>query len=130
MRVARLRRLDPWAPPLVLMAVIFLLSAQPSLDLGLGLIDKIGRKLVHAAEYALLAALWWRALRTRLDERRAALAALVLSSLYAASDEWHQSFVEGRHGSPLDVAFDAAGILLAFVASRWTRRSGIRSVAP
>ena len=37
------------------MGVIFALSAQPSLDSGLGWIDHIGRKFVHFGEYALLA---------------------------------------------------------------------------
>jgi VanZ family protein len=116
-----LKRLDPWAPPLLLMAVIFALSAQPSLDSGLGLADEIGRKLVHFAEYALLTFLWWRALRTRMDRRSAALLALGISSLYAASDEFHQSFVTGRSGSPADWAIDTAGA--AVVALRLgTRR--------
>ena len=43
-----------FAPPLVLMALIFFLSAQPDLNSGLGWIDHVGRKLVHMAEYALL----------------------------------------------------------------------------
>ena len=51
-------RLDPWLPPLLLMAVIFVLSAQPDLSTGLGVWDFVGRKLVHASEYALLCALW------------------------------------------------------------------------
>jgi VanZ family protein len=117
--VTLLRRTDPWLAPLVLMAAIFFFSAQPNLDSGLGLIDTIGRKLVHFAEYALLALLWWRALRTRLDDRRAALAAFAITALYAASDELHQSFVEGRAGSPLDWLIDCAG---AGVASAWAGR--------
>lgn len=116
------RRLDPWAPPLVLMAVIFFFSSQPDLNSGLGTIDLVGRKLVHFAEYALLALLLWRALRTRLDMRRAALAAFLLASLYAASDEFHQSFVDGRNGSPVDWLIDSAGAGLAMLwASRRTR---------
>ncbi len=109
MSVTLLRRLDPWGPPLVLMAVIFFFSAQPNLNSGLGLPDTIGRKLVHFAEYALLAFLWARALRTRLDPRRAALLALLIASLYAATDEFHQTFVEGRTGHPIDWAIDTAG---------------------
>jgi VanZ like family len=118
MPVTLLRRLDPWGPPLVLMAVIFLFSAQPSLNSGLGLADAIGRKLVHFAEYGLLAFLWARALRTRMDARRAALVALVVTSLYAATDEFHQTFVEGRHGSPLDWAIDTAGAATATLRLR------------
>jgi VanZ family protein len=98
-----------WLWPLLVMAAIFFLSAQPNLNSGLGAIDTIGRKLAHLAEYALLAILWWRALRTRTSSRRAALGALLIASLYAASDEYHQSFVEGRSGDALDWAIDSFG---------------------
>jgi VanZ family protein len=108
-----LRRLDPWAPPLALMGVIFFFSAQPELSSGLGTIDLIGRKLIHAGEYALLTFLWWRALRTLLERRPAIAGAISLAVAYAATDEFHQTFVSGRHGSPVDVAIDAAGASLA-----------------
>jgi VanZ family protein len=109
MGVSLLRRPDLWVPPLLLMGAIYFFSAQPSLDSGLGWIDTVGRKLLHFAEYALLCFLLWRPLRTRMTSRRAAVAAFLLASLYAASDEFHQTFVEGRHGSPLDWAIDSAG---------------------
>lgn len=119
------RRVDLWLPPLALMAVIFVLSAQPDLSSGLGVLDLIGRKLIHAGEYALLCFLWWRLLRELLPHRRAVLAAFALSVLYAATDEFHQSFVEGRNGTPIDVAIDAAGAALAaFALTRrrtWSR---------
>src|SRR3954469_1602916 len=115
MPVTLLRRLDPWGPPLVLMALIFLFSAQPNLNSGLGLADTIGRKLVHFAEYGLLTILWARALRTRMEARKAVLAALLVASLYAVTDEYHQTFVEGRHGTPLDWAIDTAGAATAAV---------------
>jgi VanZ family protein len=118
MGVTLVRRLDPWAPPLALMAVIFVLSAQPGLDSGLGAIDDVGRKVVHFAEYALLALLWWRALRLVTTSRRAALGAFLIASAYAATDEYHQSFVEGRVGSPLDWAIDTAGAALAALRLR------------
>jgi VanZ family protein len=102
-------RADLWLPPLVLMGVIFALSAQPSLDSGLGLIDDIGRKLIHFGEYALLCFLWWRALASVTTPGRAALLAFLITSGYAATDEVHQSFVEGRHGSPVDWLIDSAG---------------------
>jgi VanZ family protein len=121
--VRLLRRFDPWAPPLVLMAIIFALSAQPSLNLGLGAIDLIGRKLIHFSEYALLCWLWWRLLRTHVDDRRAALLALLVASLYAVTDEFHQTFVQGRHGHPIDWAIDAAGAALITVRLRARRRA-------
>jgi VanZ family protein len=111
--MAVLRRLDPWLPPLGLMALIFFLSAQPNLNSGLGWIDHVGRKLVHAGEYALLCALWWRALRTVAASRRALAGAWLVAVLYAASDELHQRFVSGRHSSWVDVLIDSLGAALA-----------------
>lgn len=110
---AALSRLDPWAPPLALMALVWALSAQPDLDSGLGLADLIGRKLVHVATYALLCLLWWRALRLKLPPRAAIVLAAGLAIAYGAVDELHQTTVAGRNGSPLDVAIDSAGALLA-----------------
>jgi VanZ family protein len=122
MQMALLRRPDLWLPPLVLMGLIWFFSAQPSLDSGLGLLDTIGRKLIHFGEYALLSFLWWRLLRTSMPDRRAALAALLVSSLYAATDEVHQSFVDGRHGTPVDWAIDTAGAVAAAFAVTARRR--------
>ena len=115
MGVTRTRRtllgaLVLWAPPLALMAVIFALSAQPDLSSGLGAADLILRKIAHMVEYGLLVFLWWRPLRTVAAERAAVAAAFAIGLAYAASDEWHQSLVEGRHGTPVDVAIDAVGM--------------------
>ena len=112
-----------YAPPLVLMAVIFALSAQPDLNSGLGTWDTIGRKLVHMGSYGLLWWLWWRALG-----RRAPALAVAITLAYAVTDEFHQHFVPGRHGTPVDVAIDAAGVAVAvLVVSRGRRRSAARS---
>jgi VanZ family protein len=123
--VTQVRRLEPWVSPLLLMAVIFFLSAQPDLNSGLGTLDLIGRKLIHFAQYGLLAALWWRALRPRAGGRRAALLAFVITALYAATDEYHQTFVEGRSGNPIDWAIDCAGA--ALISVRLARRREARA---
>jgi VanZ family protein len=116
------RGLRAFLPPLVLMAIIYAVSAQPSLDSGLGWIDKVGRKFVHFGEYALLCALWWRALRDRLSPNAALTVSLVIASAYAATDEFHQSFVAGRHGTPVDWLIDTAGALTAaLLIRRWSR---------
>jgi VanZ family protein len=108
-----LRKMDPWAPPLALMALIFFLSAQPNLSSGLGWVDHVARKLVHASEYALLCFLWWRALCTVMDRLRALVPALVIAVGYAATDEVHQRFVSGRHSTWVDVLIDSMGAALA-----------------
>jgi VanZ family protein len=100
--------LQRWLPVVAWAALIFALSSIPDLGTGLGGWDTILRKLAHAAEYAVLGALLFRA------AARAGLA-FVLGALYAVSDEIHQSLVPGRLGSPLDVAIDAAGVACGIV---------------
>lgn len=95
------------------MAVIYWFSAQPDLGTGFGLIDHIARKLVHAFEYGLLCFLWWRALRTVLPFRRAIAGAVLVTVVYAVTDELHQTTVAGRNGSPVDVLIDSLGAMLA-----------------
>jgi VanZ family protein len=119
-------RLGLWLPPLALMAVIFTLSAQSDLNSGLGTIDLIGRKILHMSEYALLCFLWWRALRTVISARAAIALAFAIAVTYAATDEYHQHFVSGRHGTPVDVGIDAVGAAVAALLIR-RRRSAVAS---
>jgi VanZ family protein len=92
-----------WLPVLAWAALIFVFSSVPDLGTGLGGWDLALRKLAHAAEYAVLGALLARA------TGRGGLA-FALGTLYAVSDEIHQTFVPGRMGSPFDVAIDAIGV--------------------
>lgn len=120
-----LSRLDPWLPPLALMGVIFFLSDVPDLSSGLGALDLGLRKLAHLTEYALLTFLWWRVARERLARGPALAVACAIALAYAATDEYHQTFVAGRNGTPRDIAVDALGVAVAVVlvmrlrASRW-----------
>lgn len=106
------------------MALIFWLSAQPNLDSGLGLIDDIGRKVVHAVAYCGLTLLWFWALRPVTP--RALLAAMAIAFVYAITDEYHQDFIEGRNGRALDVGIDMIGIIVASMLLRYDPR--VRSV--
>lgn len=107
-----------WLPVLIWAGVIFAFSSIPSLNSGLGTWDYVLRKGAHMTEYAILALLLVRATGSYAW-------AFGLAVAYAASDEVHQLFVRGRHGSPLDVAIDAAGALigLALLRSRLDRWS-------
>ncbi len=113
-------------PPVALMCVIFALSAQSDLNSGLGGWDTVLRKLAHMAEFGLL---WWLWLRALGGTPRAAVAACAIALAYAATDELHQSFVDGRVASPVDWAIDAAGVGLAVAAWRLAGYSQPRSVA-
>jgi VanZ family protein len=92
------RALVPWATP-----------AQ--VDLAHFLVRKLG----HLAEYAVLAALWVRALHVgrHASFTTSAWTALAISVGWAALDELHQLTVASRTASPVDVAIDTAGALLA-----------------
>ena len=110
-----------FAPPLALMALIFVLSAQPNLSSGLGGWDLILRKAAHMTEYGVLALLWWRALRTR-----SPVPGMLVALAYSVTDEVHQTFVTGRHGAPVDVLIDGVGIALAVVLHQRARASRAR----
>jgi VanZ family protein len=115
-----------WLPPLLMMALIFALSAMPGDDVDRGLAYLLARKLAHLLAYALLLGLWWRALRTRLPLGKAVGVALAISVAYAVSDELHQLSVDGRIGTPRDVAIDTAG---AAGAAALILRQGSRAPA-
>jgi VanZ family protein len=100
-----------WLPVLVWAGVIFAFSSIPSLSTHLGTWDYVLRKLAHMTEYAILAVLLRRATGQ-------AGWAFALTVAYAASDELHQTFVRGRHGSPIDVGIDAAGALIGLAVVR------------
>jgi VanZ family protein len=106
-----------WLPVLVWVGVIFAFSSIPSLNSGLGTWDYVLRKGAHMTEYAILAVLLARATGSLVW-------AFAFTVLYAGSDEVHQLFVRGRHGSPVDVAIDAVGALigLSLLRSRMTNR--------
>jgi VanZ family protein len=83
------------------------------------------RKLGHVAEYAILAALLWCALRsTLISVRSIAIAWLVFfaSAVFAASDEFHQSFVPVRTASVKDVMIDICGATVALALCVVLRR--------
>ena len=128
-----MKKAAAWGLCAAWMAVIFFMSAMPGevsgeqsgtlVNLLLGAIEAVGisqdsvnpallelllRKGAHMAEYAVLFLLLFRALRLS-GVRRPGLTALLLSAAYAATDEFHQMFSEGRGPSPLDVLIDTAG---------------------
>ena len=82
------------------------------------------RKCGHLTEYAILAALLFRALRRNpSDFRRAAVVAFLISAIYAALDEFHQSFVASRTGSAVDMAIDVAGAMIGLAVCFVVRQS-------
>jgi VanZ family protein len=86
-------------------------------------------KVLHWVEYTMFGYLLARATvvlppSTRLF-RHGAIMAVAVGVLYAVSDEWHQSFVQGRDASLGDLSFDALGVVCG-VIFRQTLRDGVR----
>ena len=76
------------------------------------MLNYVVRKCSHMVEYAILAFLWFRSCwQVREKFSQAVITSVMLSVLYAASDEWHQSFVPTRDGTITDVVWDATGAI-------------------
>jgi VanZ family protein len=101
--------------------VIFWFSSQPGDNLPnfLGW-DYFVKKMSHAIEYGLLALSYFHLLKTG---KKRYWFAWIMTIVFAATDEFHQSFVAGRHSSVYDVIiFDSLGALLfLFLLSRYLR---------
>lgn len=108
-----------WALVIICMAVIFSLSAQTAGEssevsgwlifiMKLNVSQDFIRTVAHFLEYAGLAVLIFNALYQTFGYQRPFIA-LIISSLYAVSDEIHQLFVEGRAFQISDIAVDSLG---------------------
>lgn len=96
------------------MATIFYLSGRPDLSSGLPhFYDWILRKVAHITEYFILTVLLLRALERNFNFKKALLLSAIIALAYSFSDEYHQTFVEGRFGDIRDTGIDSIGIILA-----------------
>jgi len=114
-----------WAPVLIQMALIF---GASSVSDPAPLPPHVSDKILHFAAYAVLSLLLIRALAggraDRITWQRAVLA-IVLTTLYGASDEFHQRFTPGRTPDLLDLRADligACGGVAAAYVFRFVRR--------
>lgn len=135
-----MNRIKAWLPAALWMGVIFMMSAMPGdvsgdtsgrlMKLLLWLISLIAgdeaaagipldtlhlliRKAAHMTEYAVLFLLYHRALRME-NAKHPGMYALLMCAAYAATDEFHQGFVEARGPSAADVGIDTLGAGIAW----------------
>lgn len=135
-----------WVLVLMMMAVIFAFSAQPgaasnamtetavmpvaellaSMHEGSGeetiallyiIFGTIVRKVAHVCEYALLALLLAMLLSSYDVNWR--WPAVLITILFAITDEIHQAFVPDRLGTPVDVLIDAVGAFAGVAIHQW-----------
>lgn len=114
-------------PLLLVMAVIFYQSHQPGDSFSLPRIAHID-KVLHMLVYTVLglAALFalppaWR----RRHPVWAGMMVILFCLLHGIADEFHQSFIPGRHPSGADVVADTlGGVLAAIIGWGWQRLQG------
>jgi VanZ family protein len=102
-----------WMPVFAYCIVIFSLSAQPKAISAPGIPS--GDQLLHVVQYSILGFLMARAFFTLHPRRSQAvlfMISLIISVLFAFSDEIHQFFVPGRTASVTDVMADGVGVLM------------------
>lgn len=104
--------------PLAVAGVIWALSSQPSPGPDLGGLQSLASYVAHFVVYAAL----WTSLAWAQNWRRPGLT-FALTVAYGAVDEVHQSFVDGRDATVVDLAVDALGAAAAWaLADRLRRR--------
>ncbi|MEO0470376.1 MAG: VanZ family protein [Bacteroidota bacterium] len=137
--------LTHWLPLLLFMGLIYYMSDQdrtastaqsgwivdvfawfgidPSSQLA-DILHETFRKLAHLTEYGILFILAFRVSRWYVDAPKSFWIAFAFCVLYAASDEFHQSFVVGRKGAVYDVFIDSAGAGIGWFLVRFWLRKG------
>ena len=119
------RTLQNYAPPLLLMAVIFILSSIPGkIDHRtlqfLTELDPQLQNLLHIPIFGLLQWLWLRAFaKAGKIGGRAVLGCAGIAGAYGLFDEFHQLFVPGRYASLTDILLNLVGVAAGTLAFRW-----------
>lgn len=112
---------------------LFVLSHQPNMkppELGIEWQDKLYHAIAYACYGGTIA---WATSSSTLALRRA-LWIIGAGTLFAISDEWHQSFIPGRFAEVADVAADVVGLasvaVITWVLSRRRRFDNRREHRP
>lgn len=110
-------------PVLLASVAIFIASHQPQIefpDLGIFNLDKL-LHLVAYFFYSLLLMLFFIS-NFNFNKRKVLLITFVFATLYAISDEFHQSFVPGRDASVYDLLANILGISLSLLCNNFINK--------
>lgn len=112
-----------WLPVILYASLIVYVSSLSLLPRDLPLhLENLSDKIWHAAEYAVLGILCYRAFRYASGasiQDKAWPLAIAATVIFGLTDELHQSFVPFRHADGWDLLADAVGAIVAI--SIWDR---------
>ncbi|MCD7839628.1 MAG: VanZ family protein [Erysipelotrichaceae bacterium] len=124
-----MKNIKYFIPSIIIMMVIFSFSLQTGdessglsslivawiyQNLHISVSEFIVRKAAHMSEYAMLTwSLIYGFYKSGFSLRNIVIHALLITFLYACSDEAHQLFVSGRAGQLSDILIDTSGGLMA-----------------
>jgi VanZ family protein len=128
-----------WYPSILMMILIFIMSSFAAADSDrqsglivnaltfafpelkdIGFLVNIVRKTAHFIEYAIFGFFTARAFKL---SNSSPFFAIIFCGIYAATDEYHQTFTPGRSGEVGDVFLDTAGATFgAFIYWFFTRK--------
>lgn len=108
-----------WLPVAIYATVIFCISSIPGKDIPH--LFRYEDVVFHIVEYAVFGFLLNRAVKAsyiKLTPQARAIVVFLICILYAAGDEFHQSFVPNRYASFSDLVSDGIGIVAANILYR------------
>ena len=111
-----------WTPTIIWMLVIFGFSARPVFHASvIDWQDFFIKKTAHFVEYFILALLMYFSFRrtTSLSRSFCLLYTIIITIMYAVTDEFHQTFVPGREGRFRDVLIDSSGVFMFVLLRRF-----------
>jgi len=108
-----------WLPAVIWMSIIFYFSSRTRTVVSESyLLSFIFFKTLHVIEYAALYFLIFRGFylsESKIPIAKKCLFALIISVIYAASDELHQTLVPTREGRIRDVFIDSLSIFMMYI---------------
>ena len=80
--------------------------------------DRLVSNLAHIPAFTVLSLFWLKSF-ARARDRRIEVLVLIGLTIFAVTDEWHQSTIPGRTAALSDLMLDLTGIALGFVWHRF-----------
>ena len=121
-----MKKLKYFIPAILWMIFIFIMSQTNGNDSSnqSNFFVEIIRKTAHMSEYALLLFFIYYGFKKTITHQYTLLLSLLITFLYACSDEFHQLFIPGRSGQFVDVLIDTAGgVFMLLIIYLWQKKA-------